>query len=166
MWNALWHFITESSLFVLAISAFAWLMRTNIMTQRKYEETVRDKRLDTYEEVLSPFIALLTASESDDEKASIQQEALKRIKSQEYRALAFKLTFIGSDNTVRAFNALWQFFYTLEKNPELDAKSGLLRFGDLLVAIRKDLGNRTNLQNTEMMAWMIKDIKELEDLES
>ncbi len=142
MWNALWQFITDNSVFLLAIYAFGWLVRTNIMTQRKYEETVRDKRLETYEEILSPFIAVLdTASDSDDEKAARQQKALQRIKSQEYRALAFKLTFLGSDSTVRACNNLWQFLYALAKDPELDAKSGLLRFGDLLVAIRKDLGN-------------------------
>ncbi|MYC63620.1 MAG: hypothetical protein F4X16_12470 [Caldilineaceae bacterium SB0661_bin_34] len=159
MLASLWQFLTDNSLFLLAIYAFAWLIRTNITAQRKYEETVRDKRLETYEDILHPFITVLTtASGSDKEKAQSQQKALARIKSQKYRELAFKLTFIGSDKTVRAFNRLWWHFYALDENPELDAEIGLRRLGDLLLNIRRDLGSRsTSLDSMEMLAWMLTD---------
>lgn len=156
--------IIDSGVYVTAISAAVWLIQTNITTQRKYEETIRDKRLETYRKALQPFIAFLaTASGSPAEQKRSQQEAGKTFKSKEYRALAFELTFIGSDRTVRAFNSLWQFFYALDKNPELDTKTGLLRLGDLLVNIRRDLGNRsTSLESMEMLAWMISDIDDFQ----
>ena len=37
-------------------------------------------------------------------------------------------------------------------------------FGDLLLAIRKSVGNEaTGLTNTEMLEWMITDIRSVED---
>lgn len=88
------------------------------------------------------------------------ETAISRMLSVEYRHLAFKLSLVGNDEVVRAYNKLMQFFYRMESDPmPLEAKTvrWLALMSNLLLEIRKSMGNPTSrLDRWEMIEWFMK----------
>ena len=160
MW---WETLTNNSLLLLALGAVGWLIQTSITAKRKYEESVWDKRLETYKKILEPFVLIMSSAMhglSEKEKQQRQKKGLETILSLDYRKSAFELTFIGSDTMVETFNNLWQHFYTSDELHNADHRKTLELLGEFLLAIRKDSGNRaTKLENVDMLKWMITDIQ-------
>ena len=67
----------------------------------------------------------------------------------------FELNLMGSDDVVRAMNAFMQ--HTFHSGN--DSKGMITKWSELLLAIRKDLGNkRTNIEPMGMLRNQIKDI--------
>jgi len=81
--------------------------------------------------------------------------------SYEYRKTAFNLNLFGSDEVVRAYNALMQHTYEAESAEKQDPTKMMSLWGTLLLEIRKSLGNeKTKLDKLDMLRGMIKDIDE------
>lgn len=143
---------------------------------RKLEEELREDRLKVYNEILEPFIILLTKDEGFVQEERYQgksrvQVANEKMMSVSYRQAAFKLSLFGSDNVVTAFNDLMQLFYSQrnQEPQEVENTSGeiayqvLAYFGNLLLEIRKSVGNETTtLKNWDMLEWLITDARKIQ----
>ncbi|MCY4353932.1 MAG: hypothetical protein OXC09_03980 [Truepera sp.] len=74
------------------------------------------------------------------------------------------MSLFASDEVVRAYNKLMQFFYKYDPAGASDKKEagiqGMKVFGGFLLAIRKSVGNETSsLGELEMLKWLIKDLE-------
>lgn len=130
-----------------------WFLKSRLEAKRRIEESLRDEAAKVYLDILMPFAVLYT-----DLSEKSQKETLKKIKSREYREKSFKLVLVGSDEVVNAWNEMWNTIYKSERG-EAESKEILFAFGDVLLAIRKSLGNTTTaMTNRGMLRWLIKDI--------
>lgn len=148
---------------VLILTGVGWNIRNRVERARELEEKLRDERINVYFQILEPYIIGLTKPENiTNDKAlkgkSQQQLIQEKILSLEYRNAAFKLSLMGSDNVVRAFNALMQGFYKQssgQTNPEQ-----VLLLGKFLLEVRRGVGNEnTSLDMLNMLEWLITDIQ-------
>ncbi len=166
-------------LLIITLGALGWTFRNRIERNqneqnywRQYwhelEEKLRDDRVKIYNDILEPYIILFTpdegfAKEERFHKTSKADAAKGIILSLAYRQTAFKMALVGSDEVVRSFNDLMQYFFSLQpgKNSTESTKEMIGLLGKFLLEIRKSLGNETTaLDNLEMLEWFIKDIKQ------
>lgn len=159
-------------------SAIGWTIKRKVeATQRaeerarKLEEELREDRLKVYNQVLEPFIIIFTKDEGiaaekaykGKKKETLAQE---KILSVSYRQAVFKLSLFASDEVVRSYNEMMQFFYAQAEPPSSDLEGTSLKlmnlFGAFLLAIRRSVGNETTkLDNLAMLEWFISDIRKL-----
>ena len=84
----------------------------------------------------------------------------------EYRKDSFKLSLMGSDEVVIAFNNLMQYFFS-QKNHQGETsddqlKSMLALLGDFLLEIRRSMGNEhTKIDNWGMLEWFMTDARQM-----
>lgn len=131
----------------------SWLLKTRKEELQAIEERALEKRIDTYNQILHPFIVFFTNSVDQATKDA----ASKQIGSLEYRKAAFNLITFGSDQMVKSYNSMMQSFY--KKEVESDPKATLEKFSNFILSIRKDVNNKnTKLDNWEMLEFMISDI--------
>ncbi len=142
-------------------SIITWLIRSKTEEFRAIRVKLNEERRKTYSEILSPYIQLLVDLKNKEGAA----KALDEIKSLDYKKSAFNLALFGSDNVVRAYNAFLQYAYKAEsgENEEQRAVRYMHLWGQLLLEIRKDVGNKkTGLNELDMLRWLISDIEKLE----
>ena len=143
---------------VAAVGFITWLLQTRLEAIRRENDRLHDTRRGIYVQILKPFI--LTLAGAKDEK--VMRQAIKQIQSVDHRYALFELNLIGSDDVVRAMNAFMQHIYNYT-----DAYAIITKLGELLLAIRKDLGNKkTKLEPIDMFRTQITDIEKLVDRES
>ena len=117
-----------------------WIIKSRVEELRAIEHKLREERRKIYVLILEPYIKLFA-----DAKGRGQQDALNRITSFEYRKTAFELGLFGSDEVVRAYNALMIHAYQRADSPDqYEPKTLWTLFGRLLLEIRKSLGNKRN----------------------
>lgn len=135
---------------------FSWFLKARRESLQYIEEKAREKRLQTYNTILSPYIVVLTSTATEKEK----EAALKLITTVDYKKASFDLITFGSDETVRSYNKLMQFFFNnVESSTDEKTKNIFINFSNLLLSIRKDLyGKNTNLKRSETLAFFITDI--------
>jgi hypothetical protein len=155
-------------LFVFILTAVGWRLRQSIERRRDLENKLHADRIDTYNKVLEPFIILLmsdTAWEHDTKHKGKSKNdfAMAKMMSLEYRNTGFKLSPVGSDAVVTAYNDLFQFFF--EHGSESEHTPDRLRvmlslLGTFLLEIRKSMGNESSkLTNWQMLEWFITDAR-------
>lgn len=155
-------------LFVLILTAVGWRLRQSIERRRDLENKLHADRIDTYNKVLEPFIILLmsdTAWEHDTKHKGKSKNdfAMAKMMSLEYRNTGFKLSLVGSDAVVTAYNNLFQFIFEQGSDPEhtpdrLRVMLSLL--GTFLLEIRRSMGNESSkLTNWQMLEWFITDAR-------
>lgn len=161
---------------VTIISAFAavlfWRYKNGLERQQKLRDDLREDRVKVYNDILKPYITALTpeivwkGNRRNKGKSSIES-AIKALTKPEYLMTAMNLALVGSDEVVRAHNNLKQHFFKLGKLPEDGVEHNmeehstktLLLLGDLLVGIRRSMGNEsTKLDGLDMLEWLITDI--------
>ncbi len=153
---------------LLVISGLGWAFKTSIERANQLEGAMREDRLKIYQVILEPFVVMFTKDESTLSGTggisdSNQADAGKIILSKEYREAAFNLALFANDEVLKAFNALYQSAYKMDSttNANFDI---IFKMGDLLLAIRKSVGNEsTRIKNFEMLKWMINDIDKYVD---
>ena len=142
-----------------------WYLRSRLEAVRRERERLQSERRELYIQILEPYIkAFSQPNIKGGSKQRSDTDLTRLVKSFDYRKASFELIFIGSDDVITALNCFLQHFYTLENNPSSDSDSieGLHLFGQLLLCIRQDLGNRkTKLGETEVLEWLITDIRQL-----
>jgi len=134
----------------------SWLIKSKKESLQLAEQLSREKRLETYKEILDPYLTVLTPLAKKEEK----DKALLKIPSSQYKKTAFDLITFGSDETVRSFNKLMQHAY---KNAERENNNtdNLVLFSDFVLNIRKDLySKKTKLKNYETLEFTVTDIKD------
>lgn len=158
-------------LLVLLLTGVGWVLKNRIQRAFEREAELRTDRLQVYNDILEPFILVLTKDEAfqDTERfagKSKSEVVLEKMVSIEYRQAAFKLALFASDDVLRAYNDLMQFFYQLadEHSAEKHPKKMLEKLGEFLRQIRVSVGNKeTQLDSLEMLEWLVTDIKQYRD---
>lgn len=145
-----------SPLLVVTGGIITWFLKTRKETLILAEERSREKRLETYKKILDPYIVIITPKAKQSEK----EKALAKITTVEYKRASFDLITFGSDQTVRSYNNLMQYFFK-DKTESLD-KSQLeviRHFAELVLNIRKDLySKKTRLKRSETIEFTITDM--------
>lgn len=145
----------------------SWILQTRLAGIRSEREKLRAERRKIYVDLLSPFIRLFAAignseiETSDDVPDDVMQEML----SFEYKKTSFEMALFGSDEVVNAYNVFMGTLYESAQQDESAQQATqnpmelMQGFGELLLEIRKSLGNEeTELNRFDMLRWMIKDI--------
>ena len=168
------------------LAAVGWLLKNSIeksqdrqQTQsariRELEGKLREDRIETYNALLEPFFLLFTteAAFAQDPKYKGKKKdelAIAKMLSVEYRKVGFKLSLVASDDVVRAYNRLMQFFYHDDGDASaIDVKASVWvkLLADLLLKVRKSMGNEaTSLDSWEMVEWFMKDASQMKLMSS
>jgi len=133
-----------------------WFFKSRKDSLLAIEERAREKRLKTYEIIIEPMIAIFSANGNKN----LETKATRQILSLEYKKASFNLVTFGSDEMVRTFNKMMQYFYLYNPENDPDFTSNTMKvFCDFLLAIRKDLNDpNTTLKRRETIEFLIKDL--------
>ncbi|HWQ69937.1 MAG TPA: hypothetical protein VN494_08285 [Patescibacteria group bacterium] len=157
---------------VLALTAVGWRLRRRLDRQIELEDKLRDDRINIYNQILEPFIVLLmteAAWQHDKQNRGKDKNdvAIGKMLSFEYRKHAFKLSLVGSDEVVFAYNDLMQYFYAQGDNPstsEENIRTMMSLLGKFLLQIRRSMGNEaTKLNHWQMLEWFMTDARKWHD---
>jgi hypothetical protein len=163
---------TATPIFVLGLTAIGWRLRRRLDRQLELEDKLREDRIGIYNYILEPFIILLMTDaawqhDKQNKGKDKAEVALGKMLSLEYRKYSFKLSLIGSDAVVLAYNELFQHFYNQEANPappEKNLKIMMSLLGDFLLQIRRSMGNEaTQLNHWQMLEWFMSDVRKWRD---
>jgi hypothetical protein len=155
-------------IFVLVLTALGWRLRQSLDRQRTLEDKLREDRIVAYNQILEPFIILFmtdAAWEMDKQNRGKNKSdiAIAKMLSLEYRKLGFKLSLVGSDNVVFAYNGLMQFFYAHSETSiasEEHLRTMMGHLGTFLLEIRRSMGNEaTKVSNWQMLEWFMTDAR-------
>jgi hypothetical protein len=152
---------------VAILGGIGWRIRSRIEHQISLEQKLREDRISIYNEILDPFMVMLMSDEawkSDPKNKNRDKTALgaRQALSLDYRKTAFRLALLGSDGVVRSYNELMQYFFSSAEREANDgtARAMLARIGDLLLEIRRSMGNAdTELDRWAMLEWFINDAR-------
>lgn len=153
---------------VLILTGVGWNVRNRLERRAELEDKLREDRIGTYNRILEPFVLLLmtdAAWQADPKNRNRNKDSLAKGKllSLDYRTEAFRLSLVGSDSVVRAYNDLMQYFYARDETvatTEQDAKEMMALLGRFLLEIRRSMGNdATELDHWEMLEWFLKDAR-------
>ena len=151
------------SILVVAVGGggiFNLVVKARLDELRAIEERLTAERRKIYLDILAPYIRLFAAmSRGELNKVDLEQQ----ITSDEYRRAIFELGLLGSDEVVRAYNALMRYFFKLGASEKQDPHETIRLWGGLRLEIRKSLGNKkTKLDAFDMLRGEITDIEKLE----
>lgn len=142
------------SLLIVLGGIVTWFIKSRVEELRATEQRLREERRKIYSQILDPYIRLFA-----DLKGQGPTQAIKKIMSYDYRRTSFDLNLFGSDQVIRAYNALMKHTYEAESTGRQDPKEMMRLWGSFLLEVRKSLGNRkTKLNEIDMLRAMIKDI--------
>jgi len=154
---------------VAVLGAVGWRLRTRLERQAELEDQLRSDRVEIYNEILEPFIILLTTdaawqADPKSRKRDKNQVAQEIMLSVAYRKKAFQMSLVGSDSVVKAYNDLMQFFYQRgdgsQPTQSDDLKTIMKLLGGFLLAIRQSMGNEsTKLDSWDMLEWFMTDAR-------
>ena len=171
-----------------------FLLNKNISENQRKEEHWRNlqlelhsSRLEVYRDILEPYSVMFAkeegiaylekykqfrnANSNCKTPLTISRWDLARliIASPEYNQTIFRLSLLGNDQVVKAYNRLLNKARCLVAK-KLDEKSKPITLGylaEFLLELRKNLINKnTELKSAEMLVWLNVNIKELESTTS
>lgn len=142
-----------------AATGVIWYIRHIVESLSRERELLQDERRRIYMDALEPFLVVLNPGGSPHAK---QKKATAIIHSPEYRATVTAFIMMGPDNAVHALNEMMQYLYS---GQDVEPKDLIRLWGGLLLAIRKDLGNKaTNLTPQDMLRATVTDIDSYDQL--
>jgi hypothetical protein len=153
---------------VAVLGGIGWRIRNRIERQLELDRKLREDRIAVYNALLEPFIIFFMSDEAwkaDPKNRGKDKDELgsRALLSLEYKRNALRLTVLGSDGVLRAYNALMQHFYTspLVSSPD-SLRVMVEKIGKLILEIRRSMGNEgTQLSHWEMLEWFLKDINQI-----
>ena len=98
---------------VLGLTAMGWKIRHGLERRFDLDAKLREDRITAYNEILEPFIILLMSdpawkADPKNKGKDKNQLAMQTMLSLAYRRHAFKLSLVGADSVVKAYNNLMQ----------------------------------------------------------
>ena len=140
----------------IGVGFVVWYLTSRVEAIRREKEKLQDERRKIYMQILEPSIRIFAGTKNPSET----RKALSQVTTYEYRKAFFELNMLGSDDVVRAVNGFMQYIYGMEDSKVSSKPQDLLvHWGGLLIAIRRDLGNkRTRLKEVDMLRALIKDV--------
>jgi len=148
----------------------------SIMRRMELEDKLREDRIQIYNDILEPYIILLMSDaawqmDSKNKNKDKQVVAMQLLLSLDYHRKAFKLSLVGSDSVIIAYNNLMQYSFQMgdrkaQQNPSnslsSESREMVSLIGKLFLEIRKSMGNEaTKLDQWQMLEWFIKDARNL-----
>lgn len=147
-----------ATLFTSMGGLVVWYFQSRAEKLRKLEESLRERRLELYAKALDPYFRIFAGLGDQRSETRI----LTDMRDADYRRTIFHLSMFGSDEVVRAFNAMMQFTYRLDSAPS-DPRELMRLWALVLLAIRRSAGNPgTKLDEWDMLAATIKDVASLQ----
>jgi len=155
---------------ILVLIGVGWKIKTKINRNFELEDKLREDRIEIYNYILEPFIIMLMSedawkTENKNKNKDKFKIATKKMLSLEYRKKSFRLSLMGSDSVVKAFNDLFQHIYSYSEevehiSEEVKTKEMMRLLGGFLLGIRKSMGNEsTKLDEWQMLEWFITDAR-------
>lgn len=158
--GAIWALVNyaglqASLLWTAIIGAAAWAIRSNIEQKREYEKLLADRKREHYLQFLE-FLAGFIETTDEGTLGRGQRARLKKTVSlDEFRMWSLRLTLIGSDEVVQAWNSARHGV----SDPD-DPLDMMKHWGKLWLAMRKDCGHiDTKLSITDVLASFVNDIE-------
>jgi len=158
---------------VLLLTGIGWSIRNRQERIFKLEERLQEDRIATYNDILEPFIILLMperawAADPKNRSKDKNQLATLKMLSLDYRKVGFKLSLIGSDQVVGAYNDMMQYFYNSGEiagsGSEDHVKRMMHLLGKFLLEIRKSMGNEASkLDAWDMLEWFMTDARRMRE---
>lgn len=168
---------------LLGLGGIGWLIQHKLQSTKSQEESqsarireledkLRDDRLKTYNAILEPFFLLFTSEHAFSQDPKYKEKnknelAMAKMLSVDYRETGFRLSPVANDSVVRSYNKLMQYFYHTESDlrpTEDKVCEWIALMGDLLLEIRKSMGNETSsLDRWEMIEWFMTDTPNLKE---
>jgi hypothetical protein len=161
---AIWslvHFagLQASLLWTAVVGAGAWAVRSSIEQRREYQRLLADNKRAHYFEFLDFLNRFIgpTGTPEPVSKNATKEPRYDQVSLEEFRKWSLRLTLIGSDEVVRAWNATrLQATSAQEGNPGVTALRG---WGRLWLAMRKDCGHPdTQLKVSDVLGSFVNDI--------
>lgn len=137
------------------------VIQHRLQALREQRQKLREQRLGLYITLLSPYVRLWASLNKPNRKA-VERAVIQEMLSTEQLSNTFQFGMIGSDDVVQKHNAFRQFAANAPSgNPTGEFEGSILEcFGELLLAIRRDLGNKnTKLQPIDMFKPIITDLQ-------
>ncbi len=152
-----WINILIAPLAAAVVGFVVWYFQSRLEALRRERERLHDDRRKVYTDILEPFVLIFAGIKDPAENA----KALKLMLSPKYKKAAFEFGFVGSDEVVKAFNALMQYVYqSSDDKHEADPRVLMQLYGELMLCIRRNVGDKgTKLTPADMLASQIKDIE-------
>lgn len=149
------HFagLQASLLWAAIIGAAAWAVRSSIEQKREYQRLLAEKKREQYLE----FLDILNHFIGEGPEGAAQPN--EKFSILELRKWSLRLTLLGSDEVVRAWNSAR--LAIPDEQAESVGISGLKKWGKLWLAMRKDCGHLdTQLQVSEILSSFVNDIEQ------
>ena len=157
--GAIWglvHFagLQASLLWTAIVGAAAWAIRTSIEQRREYQRLLAEQKRKHYFEFLE-FMSRFIGTSGEGKAGRSTRKQDQPVPLNEFRMWSLRLTLIGSDEVVKAWN------YARLNDSETDDSLGVLkRWGRLWLAMRKDCGHPdTQLGVTDVLGSFVNDIE-------
>ena len=129
-------------------------VQSRITAIQRQATRLQDARRQVYIKVLEPMVRVFSGITDPSES----EKALTQITSFEHRQAMLELNLMGSDEVIHATNRFMQDIFKAE-GTTLSPQVMIRNWGDLLLAIRKDLGGRrSKLKGVDMLRNHINDI--------
>ena len=142
------------------VAASTWFVTTRVAQLQEARNALRTEKRKIYLELLEPWIrvwAIVGSSSNEKQKTRDLQASIKKdVRSFEGRKKQFEFKLVGSDTTIRAYNALLRAGWDDSNDQSLEM------LARLLLAIRNDLGpGKSDLEPHELIQSFInEDAKE------
>jgi len=147
--------LQASLLWTAIIGAAAWAIRSNVEQKREYEKLLADRKREHYLQFLEFLAGFLGTTDDEPVIKGQRPKQKKSISIEELRMWSLRLTLIGSDEVVNAWNRA--------RNGATDpgeSLSMMKNWGQLWLAMRKDCGHiDTKLGVTDVLASFVNDIE-------
>ncbi len=168
-----WVSALDTTIAALMVSGLIWRWKNHLTRRQKLRDSLREHRIILYKAVLDPYIRALYPEKIRQKERKHKysgekgrREPLKEMQSTEYMLHCWNLTLLGADDVVLAHNKLKQhFFHQRNFDDEQKNLEGVLLLGELLLAIRRSMGNEgTKLNVRNIWEGLIRDPETLEPL--
>lgn len=157
--GAIWslvHFagLQASLLWTAIIGAAAWAIRSSIEQRREYQRLLAEQKRKHYFEFLD-FMSKFIDTSGEGKSTQLRKRQDHPVPLNEFRMWSLRLTLIGSDEVVRAWNHA-----RLNETDVEDPLGVLKKWGRLWLAMRKDCGHPdTQLGVTDVLGSFVNDIE-------
>ena len=142
--------VIATPILVLLLTAVGWRFRVHLERRLRLDDSLREDRTGTYNQILEPFVMLLMTEKAwqmDPKNRNTDKNnlAMRKMLSLDYRSQAFRLSLVGSDGVVKSYNNLMQSFYQKHEQAgafDEGAVKGMMQLlGSFLLEIRRSMGN-------------------------
>lgn len=153
--------LQASLLWTAIIGAAAWIIRSNIEQKREHQKLLAERKREHYLQFLEFLAKFITSSNSSGSPNNVPNVTSNSpaVPLEELRMWSLRLTLIGSDEVVKAWNRA-RLGGVTEQGQGYNIQV-LRNWGRLWLAMRKDCGHLdTKLSVTDVLASFVNDVEQ------